>query len=218
MNISAHFHVIPICSIKNGIVVQTNEQFNKEFKYPENGVSVNIPKNKSTETINNKTYTIYNIGSNGEDILLFFNKEYLPDLSNKCDNVKKLTQINLNQLYITHVVSVDNQHIELANTINHIIVQLKDGCELEDILFNLHFLIGHTKDHFNHEETLMKENGLCMPEHVIDHENLINIITTLIYNINMENLVRSVDYLKNWLLDHIVTHDKLLCEHLKNKK
>ena len=76
----------------------------------------------------------------------------------------------------------------------------------------------HASDHFRHEENLMTESGYPdSHDHILAHRQLETQIANLITQVDAGEPVFTlelVEFLKNWLLNHILTMDKNLGAHL----
>ncbi len=123
--------------------------------------------------------------------------------------------------YSIGIESIDTQHKELVELINQLkkgIDESKDAEILKDILPKL---IDYTKVHFADEEKQMEAAGY--PElilHKAQHKILIKQIIELLENLKIgkTNLSLSLfDFLKNWLLRHVLDHDKEFGYYLKDK-
>lgn len=215
MNTEQFTHV-PYCVIKNNNIIKYNKEFEEEFDYPKSSLYFAPFELKSEQKIKNDNYILYNVGDENETIILFFNKNNIPDLKFNTKLKDNLTYIHFGDEYLCYNVSMDNAHMELCKLINSIINEYINEEKLDDVVFNLLYLLSTTKEHFLYEELLMDNLPIDFTEHKTEHFKLIEILTSLLYNLNAENIVQSIDYLKGWLLDHILIYDKKLGEFVKN--
>ena len=109
------------------------------------------------------------------------------------------------------VEEIDEDHrriIDLFNILSH---SVAEGDQAEYIEAVLEELINCTIWHFSHEERLMllyKYEGL--EEHKREHGELINSVIMLQKKFHKENKQlanEDVEYLANWLTEHIVRYD-----------
>ena len=159
---------------------------------------------------------IYNVGNDDEKILLFFNKNNIPNLKFNTKLKSNLSYIKFGDEYLCYNVAMDNAHMNLSKLINTLVDEFKNDDKMDDVIFNLLYLLSETKEHFMYEECLMDGLPVDFSDHKKEHKDLIEILTSLLYNLNVENVVQSIDYLKGWLLDHIMIYDKKLGELVKD--
>lgn len=123
--------------------------------------------------------------------------------------------------YNVGVESIDNQHKKLVNIINELkegVDQSKQGEVLKDILPRL---VNYTKVHFSDEEKIMEKAGY--PElhlHKAQHKILINQVIEVLENLKSGKSNVSEDlfeFLKHWLIKHVLDHDKEFGYYLSDK-
>jgi len=68
----------------------------------------------------------------------------------------------------TGIENIDNQHKELFNRINQLLLAMKDGTAKDDVIKTLDFLEEYVIKHFTEEEMIQKKNDY--PKYNIQHE------------------------------------------------
>ena len=114
--------------------------------------------------------------------------------------------------YSIGIESIDAQHQQLVNIIN----ELKDGIdnkkENEVLKETLPKLVEYSKIHFHDEEKQMEMAGYTdIHLHKAQHKILINQIIQVLEQLKSGKTNVSIslfDFLKNWLLKHVLDHDK----------
>ena len=115
------------------------------------------------------------------------------------------------------IVKIDTQHKDIIKTVNHI-YEIKNH-DKKEILESFDTLLGKLKNHFDSEETLMKENKVIhFISHKLEHDRALlkyseyyNTYKSSDEKFNPEILVS----LKNWLESHLVKKDKKLQDLVK---
>lgn len=116
--------------------------------------------------------------------------------------------------------SIDNQHKELLNCIEQLLISIEDGKSNDEVIKTLDFLEEYVVKHFNEEEEIQsKTNYPLLDIQHIQHENFKNdlkefrrvfethgVSTVLALNIQ-QNLV-------DWVKNHIMNLDKDLGDFL----
>lgn len=116
--------------------------------------------------------------------------------------------------------SIDNQHKELLNCIEQLLISIEDGKSNDEVIKTLDFLEEYVVKHFNEEEEIQnKTNYPLLDIQHIQHENFKNdlkefrrvfethgVSTVLALNIQ-QNLV-------DWIKNHIMNLDKDLGDFL----
>jgi hemerythrin len=123
--------------------------------------------------------------------------------------------------YNTNIREVDADHHELlsrANELHEAICNGQPGEILEDTLV---FLIEYTMNHFAREETLMRENGYPEFEtHRRKHHDLTEKVQDMKRRIQageMEMNMEFLDFLKEWVINHILTEDRKMTPFFAEK-
>jgi len=123
--------------------------------------------------------------------------------------------------YLTNIDKVDVQHKALFQTANKLYRQLMGHGSLEDIDKLFLDLIRQTRVHFQTEEKIMqRQHYPHFQEHKQLHDLLIQQIEDmqdsqqLLKSLNFEQpwieKLEIVDYLRGWLVNHIVVEDRKL--------
>jgi hemerythrin-like metal-binding protein len=119
------------------------------------------------------------------------------------------------------VEEIDNQHKQWVAILNKFIEARKKGEEEKVLKEILSEIVDYTKYHFETEEKHMLANKYPLLEkHKIQHQALINQTAQIIkmVNVNERKAVTSLEVLlKNWVVKHILTHDKTYGEFLKER-
>ena len=109
------------------------------------------------------------------------------------------------------VEEIDEDHRRLVDLFNILSHSVAEGDSADYIEAVLEELINCTIWHFSHEERLMllyKYEGL--EEHKEEHEELIESVRMLQKKFHKENKLltnEDIEYLANWLTEHIVGYD-----------
>ncbi|MBI1937888.1 MAG: bacteriohemerythrin [Ignavibacteriales bacterium] len=126
-----------------------------------------------------------------------------------------------NNTYSVNINSIDNQHKRLVDLMNNLHDAMKQG-KGKDVLGEiLNDLANYTVYHFNHEEKLFASHGY--PEgnlHKAEHDKLIKQVDELKNKYNSGSVTVTLDvlnFLKNWLTDHIVGSDKKYSSFLNER-
>ena len=114
--------------------------------------------------------------------------------------------------YSVGISSIDEQHKRLVNLINQLqtAVDYSTGETYEREA--LDELVDYTKTHFSYEEGLMEQNGYPDFEpHKAQHEKMIRKVEEVLaeYETNHDAAMKNaLDYLGDWLINHINGTDK----------
>ncbi len=120
--------------------------------------------------------------------------------------------------YSVGIESIDLQHKKLIGLINSLqtAVDYSAGADFEREA--LDELVDYTKTHFSYEEHLMEDNGY--PEfttHRAEHELMIARVEETLREYQRDQdtaMQNAVDYLRDWLINHINGTDKKYSEFL----
>lgn len=114
--------------------------------------------------------------------------------------------------YSVGIDSIDQQHKKLVNLINQLqtAVDYSTGEEFErDALDEL---VDYTKTHFQYEESLMQQNDYPDYEpHKAVHEKMIKQVAEVLAEYEKDKdtaMSNAIDFLKDWLINHINGTDK----------
>ncbi len=114
--------------------------------------------------------------------------------------------------YSVGIDSIDQQHKKLIGLINSLqtAVDYSAGADFEREA--LDELVDYTKTHFSYEESLMEDNGYPdFTTHRAEHELMIAKVEATLreYQRDQDKAMQdAVDYLRDWLINHINGTDK----------
>lgn len=115
-------------------------------------------------------------------------------------------------------LSIDFEHKRLVQIINELYDAMKNGEGLKIVGSSLQRLVTYTKTHFKNEEELMnKNNYVLLDDHKKEHQKFVDEIETLLKRYEAGSVAITIEllnYLKNWLVDHIQGSDKKFGETL----
>ncbi|OFX10421.1 MAG: hypothetical protein A2516_10500 [Alphaproteobacteria bacterium RIFOXYD12_FULL_60_8] len=110
---------------------------------------------------------------------------------------------------------IDRQHMALVKLINrlHLAIRDKSVMDKDEVFAEVGDILRHTLWHFGFEENLMREHDIrSFESHKILHDHLIGDLEGVLIDLKEGSYDRLEDllenYLKYWLLDHIVHVDK----------
>ena len=129
--------------------------------------------------------------------------------------------INWNDTYSIGVLKIDNQHKRLVQIINELSDAMGAG-KGKDVLGKvLNELVLYVNTHFKSEEELMLQHGYEEYEtHRYEHEKLTDEVKRFLEDLQTGKALLTgqiMNFLRNWLMDHIVVKDKKLGKFLNSK-
>ena len=104
---------------------------------------------------------------------------------------------------------MDNEHQQLMGAINELHEQLSSG-QQERLAASLEDLLQRTREHFEHEESTMRDNHY---RHYEQHKRLHDALLEELEEFRGQGMQAGTelsDFLKDWLLEHILESDKHL--------
>ncbi|MDP2875387.1 MAG: bacteriohemerythrin [Holophaga sp.] len=117
--------------------------------------------------------------------------------------------------------TIDHQHAALYETVNRLNDALKAGRSRQEMVDILAFLRTYTVDHFQAEETLMRETGYPgLEAHHALHKGLVHQVLELEEKYAAGTMILSImtmHFLKDWLTNHIQDEDRKLAAYLRSK-
>ena len=127
-----------------------------------------------------------------------------------------------NQNYLINNSKIDNQHKKLVDILNRLYDAMKVG-KGNDILSGvIKELIDYTKVHFSEEEKLMIESKYpSYSSHFKEHSAFITKVEAVYKDFNSGKVGLSLElmqFLKDWLSNHILGVDKKFGEFVTQKK
>ncbi|MCL5267920.1 MAG: bacteriohemerythrin [Bacteroidetes bacterium] len=129
--------------------------------------------------------------------------------------------IEWNEKFSVNIRAIDDQHKKWISILNELHDAMKSG-KGRDVMGNvLNELVDYTKVHFASEEKLMEANGYPLfSGHKMLHEDMIKEVELLRsrYNSGASGLtIEVMQFLSNWLSEHIVGTDKNYGPYLNGK-
>ena len=129
--------------------------------------------------------------------------------------------INWQDQYSVKIKEIDNQHSKLVGLINQLHNAMREAKGKEIVGSIINELISYTKYHFTAEEKLMKDNNYPnFLRHKTEHDNLTSKVIEFQTNFNSGKAPLSMElmqFLKDWLVNHIVKVDKEYSGYLNSK-
>jgi hemerythrin len=126
--------------------------------------------------------------------------------------VRKMGQFKWRDAYSVHVDEIDDQHktiIDMCNTLQDAIQTRKSKEVVGDIIKKL---FRYAQTHFICEEKYFKQ--LDYPdadEHIVEHHKFVDRVFKLMNDYEKDRMgltAQVMEFLQDWLDDHIQTHDK----------
>ncbi|TAH74874.1 MAG: bacteriohemerythrin [Anaerolineaceae bacterium] len=122
--------------------------------------------------------------------------------------------------YYTGIDFVDEEHkklFEIANTVYDLLIDEFIPDKYDYIMEVVDELKNYAKYHFDHEEKYMKETSYRrFLSHKVAHDDFIEKIgkydAEIIDENQKESLMELLEFLTNWLVEHILKQDKLFIE------
>jgi hemerythrin-like metal-binding protein len=125
---------------------------------------------------------------------------------------KIMDLIAWNEEYSVGIESIDEQHKKLINIIRTLHDAIVDKNDLEALDEIVSELIDHTKYHFSYEEEVFEKYGYPDAEnHKNEHAALTDRVVRLKADMNAGYIfigMELVNFLQDWLVDHIMASDK----------
>jgi hemerythrin-like metal-binding protein len=124
-----------------------------------------------------------------------------------------MAKIQWQTMFEIGVPAIDMQHRKLVGMINQLEDALTAGKGLvnEEIGSVLIQLVEYTQYHFAEEEQLQKEIGFSeYPQHVESHKQLLAQVKAILVKIKKGgtiNVFEMMNFLRDWLVNHIITED-----------
>jgi len=129
--------------------------------------------------------------------------------------------INWDKKFETGIKKIDKQHKELANIINQLhedVIINKNASRIDEFLMDLKI---YTINHFSTEEKMLKKYNYPDEEnHIKVHQRFVNFISENLFDVTSGKLAQGykiTEFLKEWLLNHILVHDMEYVLHFKKQ-
>lgn len=117
-----------------------------------------------------------------------------------------------------NVPSIDEQHRKLVNMINALNYAMEDGLTDEALRNIFDGLLLYTHKHFEYEEELLMRTGFpATAAHQREHDALRERVKGLQQRVASGEMVLGVevmDFLRDWLVNHIMGSDRAYSKHL----
>lgn len=114
--------------------------------------------------------------------------------------------------YSVKVARCDNDHKKLFSFINDLHDAMAHGKGADAVQHTVQQLLDYTKSHFSAEEALMEKAGYAdLPAHRAQHEVFVKQIQQFqkeLQTTKTGKAVAVIEFLKEWLLKHIMQTDK----------
>ena len=122
-------------------------------------------------------------------------------------------------LYATGIEKLDRQHESLTDLLNALNESYRGNKPRDVLLFRLDQLIEAVHAHFTDEEIMMKERGYPdLDLHKSEHDFLLSQAAHFREEFASEKVALTesmMDYLRDWLRDHILISDRRMARFLK---
>ncbi len=119
------------------------------------------------------------------------------------------------------IPKVDDEHRHLVDIVNAFHRIYEAGAARDKVFTVLNMLLRYAEIHFRSEEALMEAgNYPGLPEHREEHERLIQEVFELNARYeaaDAEITSETMEFLKQWLLDHILSEDMKLREYFERR-
>ena len=117
------------------------------------------------------------------------------------------------------VPTIDNEHKELIGILNQLYDAIHKGAPHDTLSHTLERLTGYTQFHFTHEEALFTQSTYPdAKRHRLEHANAVAWLTEIQrkydQGISAGLSLELVNFLKDWLFDHILGTDRQYVPHL----
>jgi hemerythrin len=132
----------------------------------------------------------------------------------------EMDMYEMKQEYFTGIDFIDEEHAKLFSIANEVYELLTNQFipdKYDYIVEVVNALKDYTKYHFSHEEDYMKSIGYRkILSQKVEHADFIERINAInsdnIDEDQKEVLLKLVDFLNTWLVEHIVKRDKMIAE------
>jgi len=136
------------------------------------------------------------------------------------DGLQFVTFIQWNDSYKVGHKIVDFDHMTLVNITNELFMRVDRGFSDEEIAQTITLLIDYVERHFEREEDLFKNSEYPdIDKHLAMHDDIKKTVRDIatIYKTKPDaiNINEVLEFLKKWLLNHIMKADQGYIEYLK---
>ena len=120
--------------------------------------------------------------------------------------------IKWTDIYSIGIIEIDNQHRGLVIIINELFTHMSEGKAKENLSEIFDHLTEYTQKHFMVEETMMIKYGYQdYEQHKLEHQKFVDKLKSFKSEFNNGKVTLSLEilnFLKDWLLNHIQVTDK----------
>jgi len=120
--------------------------------------------------------------------------------------------------YTLGIQEIDNQHKGLVVIINELFTYMSEGKAKEKMEDVFDHLTEYTKKHFSAEELMLYRYAYKdIEEHKVEHKKFIEKLEAFKKDFNNSKITISLEvlnFLKDWLLNHILISDKKYATHI----
>ena len=113
---------------------------------------------------------------------------------------------------------IDDQHKKLIEILNELYEAHKSGTGKDLVNISLEKLVEYTYYHFDAEENMLRANNYPdLQSHIKEHNQFKEKITGFLNESKNGNLllsIKTIDYLKDWTINHILGTDKEYSDYL----
>ncbi|PLX50422.1 MAG: hemerythrin [Desulfobulbaceae bacterium] len=117
---------------------------------------------------------------------------------------------------------IDHQHRELFKRVSRLQEALSSGAVNSEIAEMLKFLVAYTNQHFQDEEKVMASIAFAeLANHRKMHENLTTDVRNILIDLKKGKKIHPyelIDFLSDWLLNHIRYEDKKIGRALDERQ
>ena len=122
-------------------------------------------------------------------------------------------------MYSVGIASIDNEHKKLVDLINMLWAEMMDRRGPQQLAATIDAVINYTAYHFKSEEKLMSQHHYPHYQaHCAEHNRLTAQVLAMRDDYRSgrsRNPNEMIDFLRQWILDHIMHTDKQYTEHLR---
>jgi len=136
------------------------------------------------------------------------------------DGLHFVTFIQWNDSYKVGHKIVDFDHMTLVNITNELFIRVDRGFSDEEIAQTISLLIDYVERHFEREEDLFRNSDYPdVDKHLAMHDDIKKTVKDIatIYKTKPDaiNINEVLEFLKKWLLNHIMKADQGYIQYLK---
>lgn len=131
----------------------------------------------------------------------------------------KLSFVDWDGTYDLGIHRIDLQHRRLAELINVLGEDLKNGRDESRLAESLEDLVSFATLHFETEERLLTTYGVpTAAAHAEEHRRLLDDVRSMAVSIDSSSMMLTMRYLQEWLLRHISGTDRAMVKELRARR